>query len=641
MKDISLNAVKKSFGGYEILQNVSFDLIRGEKVGLIGRNGSGKTTIFRFITGAEEADSGAISIAKGSTIGYIEQIPDYPEGAEVIEVLKQSCQHIFDLRDELRVLEHRISSTKDKSAQAKLISKYEKLLMRFEHLEGYDIDVKLEKVCTGLKITEHMLHRDYNSLSGGEKTRVTLGQIFLNHPDILLLDEPTNHLDIESIEWLEDFISQYKGSAIIVAHDRYFLDATVSKVIELENGKTRTYKGNYSKYFELREDEIQQQFSAFKNQQKRIEAMEEAIKRFRDWGTRKDNPDMFKKAVNMERRLERLVLVDKPTEAKKMGLDLSSVQRSGKDVIKLNNVSKSYDDLALLDSIDLFVYYQEHICILGKNGTGKTTIFKIILNQIQPDSGEVKLGSRLNIGYLEQEVHFENPTESVLDAYRRMFPMHEDRARTALARFLFFGNDVFKRLGDLSGGEKVRFQLCILMKKNPNLLLLDEPTNHLDIDSMEMLEEALLDYKGTILFISHDRYFINKIAHKVIELEQRKLYEYPGNYDFYRNQKNRISQEDTHHKIIVEKPISQLDHASRRKAANEEKSRLRRLQDIEGEVEKTEDQIEQTDKDINAFGRDYKKLLELYEQKKSLQSKLEDLLKEWADLDAFQQADKE
>jgi len=639
MKDISLNAVKKSFGGYEILQNVSFDLIRGEKVGLIGRNGSGKTTIFRLITGATDADAGAISVAKSATIGYIEQIPDYPDGTEVIEVLKKSCQHIFDLRDELRIFEQRISGTKDKSAQAKLISKYEKILTRFEHLEGYDIDVKLEKVCTGLKITDQMLHRDYNSLSGGEKTRVMLGQIFLNHPDILLLDEPTNHLDIESIEWLEDFISQYKGSAIIVAHDRYFLDATVSKVIELENGRTKTYKGNYSKYIELREEEIRRQFSAFKNQQKKIEAMEEAIKRFRDWGTRTDNPDMFKKAMNMERRLERLDRVDRPTEAKKMGLDLSSVQRSGKDVIKLTEVSKSYDKLVLLDSIDLFVYYQEHICILGKNGTGKTTIFKIIRNEIQPDTGEVKLGSRLNVGYLEQEVNFENPQESVFDAYRRKFPMQEDRARTALARFLFFGNDVFKRLGDLSGGEKVRFQLCVLMKENPNLLLLDEPTNHLDIDSMEMLEEALLDYKGTILFISHDRYFINKIAHKVLELEHHKLYEYPGNYDFYRKKKIHKSQENTDKKITTAKPISQLDHASRRKAANEEKSRLRRLQDIEAEVEKTECQIEQTEKDINAYGRDYEKLLELYEQKKSLQSTLDDLLKEWADLDAFQQTD--
>ena len=639
MKDITLSAIKKSFGGYEVLQKVSFDLIRGEKVGLIGRNGSGKTTIFRLITGAEEPDSGAISIARNTTIGYIEQIPDYPEGTEVIEVLKRSCQHIYDLRDELRVLEHRISGTKDKSAQVKLISKYDKFLMRFEYLEGYDIDVKLEKVCTGLKITDQMLHRDYSSLSGGEKTRVMLGQIFLNHPDILLLDEPTNHLDIESIEWLEEFISQYKGSAIIVAHDRYFLDATVSKVIELENGKTKTYKGNYSKYIILREEEIQRQFSAFRNQQKKIGAMEEAIKRFRDWGTRTDNPDMFKKAVNMERRLERLERVDRPTEAKKMGLDLSSAQRSGKDVIKLNEVSKSYDDLTLLDSIDLFVYYQEHICILGKNGTGKTTIFKIIRDEIPPDAGEVKLGSRLNIGYLEQEVHFENPNESVLDAYRRKFPMQEDRARTALARFLFFGNDVFKRLGDLSGGEKVRFQLCVLMKLNPNLLLLDEPTNHLDIDSMEMLEEALLDYKSTILFISHDRYFINKIAHKVIELEHHKLNEYPGNYDFYRKKKNRKSQENTNKKITVEKQISQLDHTSRKKAANEVKSRLRRLQDIEEEVEKTEARIEHTEKDINSYGRDYEKLLELYEQKKALQNKLDDLLKEWADLDALQQVD--
>jgi len=638
MKDIILNAVKKSFGGYDVLKNLSLELIRGEKIGLIGRNGSGKTTIFRIITGSEEQDAGNIGIAKGATIGYIEQIPTYPDGTQVIDVLKQSCQHIYDLRDELRQLEQKISKTKDQAAQKKFMSQYEKKQLRFEHLEGYDIDVKLEIVCTGLKITEEMLERDYNSLSGGEKTRVMLGQIFLNHPDVLLLDEPTNHLDIESIEWLEEFISQYKGSAIIVAHDRYFLDATVTKIVELEDGKAKTFKGNYSKYIELRDEEIRRQFASYKNQQKKIEAMEEAIKRFRDWGTRKDNPDMFKKAMNMERRLERIERVDKPTEAKKMGLNLTSLERSGNDVIKLRDVCKSYGTQTILKDLNLSVFYQEHICVLGTNGTGKSTIFKIIMKEIQPDSGKVKLGSRLHIGYLEQEVQFDDDNESILHAYRRMFPMQEDRARTALARFLFFGDDVFKKLGNLSGGEKVRFQLCVLMKRNPNLLLLDEPTNHLDIDSMEMLEEALSEYKGTILFISHDRYFINKIAHKVLELEDHTLHEYLGNYDFYKQKKTENSSTFHPDPVMQKKPDSQLDHESRRKAANEEKSRIRRLNEIEKEVEIIEEKTVQIEKDIEAFGRDYEKLLELYEERKELQKSLDALLKKWAELDARQQA---
>ncbi|MBN2017847.1 MAG: ABC-F family ATP-binding cassette domain-containing protein [Candidatus Cloacimonetes bacterium] len=638
MKDITLNAVKKSFGGYDVLKNLSFELIHGEKIGLIGRNGSGKTTIFRLITGSEEQDAGSISIAHGASIGYIEQIPVYTDGTQVIDVLKQSCQHIFDLRRELRELEQKISKTKDLSAQQKLMSKYEKKQLRFEHLEGYDIDVKLEIVCTGLKITEEMLNRDYNSLSGGEKTRVMLGQIFLNHPDVLLLDEPTNHLDIESIEWLEDFISQYKGSAIIVAHDRYFLDATVTKIVELEDGKAKTYKGNYSKYIELRDEEIRRQFASYKNQQKKIEAMEEAIKRFRDWGTRKDNPDMFKKAMNMERRLQRIERIEKPTEAKKMGLNLSSTERSGNDVIKLHDVSKTYETQKVLHDLELSVYYQDHICILGKNGTGKSTIFKIVMNEIQPDKGEVRLGSRLNIGYLEQEVQFDDDNEPILDAYRRMFPMHEDKARTALARFLFFGDDVFKKLGNLSGGEKVRFQLCVLMKRNPNLLLLDEPTNHLDIDSMEMLEEALSEYRGTILFISHDRYFINKIAHKVLELEDHTLHEYLGNYDFYKQKKTENSSTFHPEPVMQKKPDSQLDHESRRKAANEEKSRIRRLNEIEKQVEIIEEKTAQIEKDIEVFGRDYEKLLELYKERNELQKSLDALLKEWAELDARQQA---
>ncbi len=631
MKDILLSKIKKSFGGFEILKGVSFECIKGEKVGLIGRNGSGKTTIFRIITGTEEVDEGNVLTPKGSTIGYIEQIPDYPEGAEVVEVLRKSCKHIYDLRDELRELEQMIASSDNNYAQEKLIKKYEKLQSRFDHLDGYNIDVKLDKVCSGLKIDQTMLVRNYATLSGGEKTRVMLGQIFLNHPDILLLDEPTNHLDIESVEWLEEFISQYNGTVLIVAHDRYFLDATVNKIIELEAGKTSTYKGNYSQYFQQKEDEITRQFVTFKNQQKKIKAMEEAIKRFRDWGTRTDNPDMFKKAVNMERRLERIERVDKPTEARKIGLDFNA-QRSGNDVIKIEHVSKSYNKINLLNNINLHVYYQDRICILGKNGTGKTTLFKILMGGVTPDSGIVKLGSRLNIGYLEQEVHFQNESEKVVDAFRLQFPMHEDQARNYLARFLFFGNDVFKCLKELSGGEKVRFQLAILMKLNPNLLLLDEPTNHLDIDSMEMLEEALIDYKGTIVFISHDRYFINKIAHKVIELEHQKLHEYLGNYNFYRNKKlDKAHKKNIEPKSKIES--DQHDFHRRRKAANEEKRRIRRLQEIEIEVEKIEGMILKVEDRIEDHGYDYQKLQELYKEKKNFHDKLDSLLHEWAELD--------
>jgi len=631
MKDIIFSNIKKSFGGFEVLKGVSFECIKGEKVGLIGRNGTGKTTIFRIITGSEDIDEGHLHVLKGSAIGYIEQIPEYPDGTKVIEVLRRSCQHIYALRDELHTLEQDISASKSNCTQEKLIKKYEKLQFRFEHLEGYDIDVKLEKVCSGLKIGDEMLDRDYNSLSGGEKTRVMLGQIFLNHPDILLLDEPTNHLDIESVEWLEEFISQYKGTVLIAAHDRYFLDATINKIVELEAGKTKTYKGNYSQYAQQKDDEITRQFVTYKNQQKKIKAMEEAVKRFRDWGTRTDNPDMFKKAVNMERRLERIERVDKPTEARKIGLDFNA-QRSGNDVIKMENISKSYENHNILNNIDLHVYYQDRICILGKNGTGKTTLFKILMNEVNPDSGIVKMGSRLNIGYLEQEVHFDNENEKVIDVFRNQFPMHEDKARNYLARFLFFGNDVFKSLGDLSGGEKVRFQLAVLMQLNPNLLLLDEPTNHLDIDSMEMLEEALLDYTGTIVFISHDRYFINKIAHKVIELKDHTLHEYLGNYDFYR-QKTKQKQEKLHTKTRTSIDTEQHDFQKRRKAANQEKRRLRRLHEIENEVENIEQMIEKVEAQIEKHGCDYEKLQELYAHKKTLHDKLDTLLHEWAELD--------
>ncbi|MGF7060548.1 ribosomal protection-like ABC-F family protein [Brassicibacter mesophilus] len=634
MIEIALKDVNKYYGANKVFDNITFEVHTEEKVGLIGRNGTGKTTVLKIIAGIEKHDEGNMSIKKDATIGYLDQIPEYPESCKVIDVLNMAFKEQFEIREKMSELEKEMSSCNTEDLELAM-KRYGELQYLFEHMGGYEIDEKLSKICTGLKISEEFKERYFSTLSGGEKTTIMLGRMLLQNPDILLLDEPSNHLDMDSIEWLEEFLKDYKGAVLIISHDRYFLDRVVNKIIEIEDGETSLYLGNYSYYLQEKDRRILEQFEAYKDQQKKIKAMEEAIKRFRDWGTRSDDPRMFKKAANMQKRIERMDKVARPsTDRPKIQINFSGNERSGKDVIKVVGLRKLFDDKAILDGLDFHVRFAEKVCIVGKNGSGKSTLLKILLNEYAPDSGCVEIGSRVKVGYLEQQVLFEDENLSILDTLKSSFTMTEGNARRILAKFLFFGEDVFKKVKNLSGGEKSRLKLCLLMQKDINLLVLDEPTNHLDIESREMLEEALEQFNGSIVFVSHDRYFINKIAQRLVEINNKKLKEYLGGYDYYREKKleEKIKMEamskKAETKIHEIKPRQETQKSNKTTNKWKEKSIL----ELEDQIEDIETQIKQKNQEMEVMASDYEKLKELFSEKEELQNKLDELMEKWIEM---------
>lgn len=527
----SVNEISKMYGGNTVFNNIGFEVYDGDRIALVGRNGTGKTTIFKLLAGIETSDTGEIHYKKGLEVGYLEQIPDYEITLSVREVLQAAFEEIYSIEKELKKVTEAMADPKNEGKLQNLFDKYNRLQEDFEKKNGYQVESKLAKVSSGLGI-DGLLDKSFQQLSGGEKTKVGLATILLQEPDLILLDEPTNHLDINAIEWLEDFLKSYSGAVVIISHDRYFLDVVCNKVLDLEDGKLSQYLGNYSKFVDEKEQKLLIEFQAYQDQQKKIKKMKEAIKRFRDWGTRADNEDMFKKARNMERALERMEKLDRPIlERKKINLEFDFKNRSGKDVLEVKNVSTIMADRILFEDVNLLLQYREKLAIVGKNGTGKSTLLKMILGAMTPDEGSVKCGSGVKIGYLSQSGLEGYSEERVIEAYRDVVHIAEGEARFRLAQFLFYGPSVFKRVKDLSGGEQIRLRLAQMMGQDYNLLILDEPTNHLDIESREMLEDALERYEGTILAVSHDRYFLNKLFNQVAWLEDGKLKVYIGNYD--------------------------------------------------------------------------------------------------------------
>jgi len=633
MIEVSLNGVGKYYGVNKVFDNINFEIQTGEKVGLIGRNGTGKTTVFKLIASIEKIekyDTGSIFIRKGATIGYLDQIPIFPNDYKVMDVLNSAFEDQYSIRAEMTKLEAMMATLENQELE-RIMKRYGELQHTFEHMGGYEIEEKMSKVSIGLKISDEFKSRSFSTLSGGEKTTVMLGKILLQNPNILLLDEPSNHLDIEAIEWLEDFLKEYKGTVLIISHDRYFLDRVVTKIVEIEDGESSTYLGNYSYYVTEKDRLMMEQFEAFKDQQKKIKAMEEAIKRFRDWGTRADNPKMFKKAASIQKRLEKMEKIDKPDfDRAKIQIEFSVGERSGKDVIFIENLCKSFDEKKVLDGINFHVRYGEKVAVLGKNGSGKSTLFKLILNDYQPDGGEIKLGSRVNIGFLEQNISFKDESNTILDIFREHFNYNitEGVARGILAKFLFYGGDVYKRVENLSGGEKVRLKLCILMQEEINLLLLDEPTNHLDIESREMLEESISEFSGTVIFISHDRYFINKIANRITEIQNGKIKDFLGGYDYYREKK----QEEKDHLIVTKEKKESKPKLIKVTVEKEDKTIEKRLAKLEEEIEFLQKLLALKDNEMEAWSTDSIKLRTIYEEKNNIQLELDSLLEEWVDL---------
>lgn len=544
MIEIALSNVDKNFGFKKIFDSFDLEIISGEKVGLIGPNGCGKSTLFKLITKEEVPSSGIVNTRKGAKVGFLPQMPMLPnENISVSEFLSSSFEEIYRISKEMRLLEYEMTNSQNEDME-KILNRYGVLQQRFDDLGGYLIDSKINEICNKFGIDSELLERDFSKLSGGEKTIVCFAKIMLSDPDILLLDEPTNNLDIDTLEWLEKFLQNYTGTILMSSHDRYFLDKVATKIVLIERGKSEIFHGNYSYYLKENEKRILSEFEQYKDQQKMIDAMKKKIKQLQEFG-RKASPSgesFFKRAASIQKRLDKIELLNKPETAKEIPLNFQMTNRSGKQVLTVHDLNLSIDDKTLLEQVSFDVLFKDRTCLMGKNGCGKSTLIKHIIdlyNGESHDGNDIKIGSNVLIGYIPQVIEFDDDTKTLLEVARKTFNGTETQLRSSLAKFLFYGNDVFKRVNMLSGGEKVRLKLFELMQQNINFLIMDEPTNHIDITTREVLESALSEFQGTILFISHDRYFINEIAKKVLYVEDKNITEYLGNYDDYRNTKEK------------------------------------------------------------------------------------------------------
>jgi ATPase subunit of ABC transporter with duplicated ATPase domains len=643
MIELSINNLMKFYGANKIFENITFEVKTGERIGLIGQNGCGKTTIMKILMGQEDYQSGEITYRKDVRIGYLNQIPAYDENVKTIEVLRSAFEEVFQIKKQMKDLEQQLEYLKD-TALEKAVIQYGKLTDEYEQKGGYEIEIKVNKITEGLTITDSMKEMNFNQLSGGEKTRVILAKILLEDPDILLLDEPTNHLDFISINWLEGFLREFKGSALIISHDRYFLDQVVSRIIELEYSKTSEYLGNYSYYVIEKERRFLIDLKNYQNQQKKIDQMEKQIERYRIWGEMRDSEKMFKKAKELEKRLEKIEVIDKPIIEKRKARFLNNnMNRTGKIVFELEKVTKSFTDKTLLQNINFTVFYQDSACIIGKNGSGKSTLLKLIIGELEPDEGIIKIGSQVKIGYLPQHVVFENEEQTLLEYFSGLHNITYEAARSQLAKVLFFSNDVNKKIKFLSGGEKSRLRLCSLTFEGVNMMILDEPTNHLDIDSREVLEETLIRFDGTLLFVSHDRYFINKIADKILAIEDNCIQIFSGNFADYVEEHEKIltlmeTEEKSNSKVSGVKKSSNknLVKTIAEKASplpvGPKTTSLKKLEEMEHKISDLEEQLKNIQNLMNDYNSDMNKLNELFHEKTLLEKELHIAYEKWEEM---------
>ncbi|NEW09265.1 ABC-F type ribosomal protection protein [Paenibacillus sp. SYP-B3998] len=553
--------VKKYHGAQLILEDVTFEVHQGERVGLVGRNGSGKSTLLRLIAKMEKSDEGQLTIRKDTRIGYLAQIPKEWEEGTVYEVLADSFRELQECRAKMTDMEQRmsISDAASQSGQLEqLLGQYAQLQERFERGGGYELDARIDQVTTGLRIARDCYDRRFASLSGGEKTKIALASQLIGKPDLLLLDEPTNHLDLFGVEWLEEFLGKYDGACLIVSHDRYFLDRVVTKIVELEDGESSTYLTHYSGYVKEKEEKLLQQFADYQEQQKKIKKMKETIKQLIEWGRVGGNEKFFRRASSMQKALDRMEKLKRPVlDPKAAEFGLKPEDRSGRKVVSFKEVSKRFGDKPILQQASGLLEYGEKVMLVGHNGSGKTTLLKLILGTEEPDGGALELGARVDIGYLAQQDYPTDPKQTVLDYFREEARLEEGEARGRLASYLFYGADVFKPVSQLSGGEWTRLRLALLVLKSPNLLILDEPTNHMDIASREALEEALEEFPGTVLAVTHDRYFMNRLSRKIWELDQGRITVFLGNFDDYKEKSKQLLVKNYSHSLGSEvKPAS-------------------------------------------------------------------------------------
>ncbi len=534
MLEIGIKDLGKNFGFKNVLDGVSFEVTTGERVALVGRNGTGKTTILKILAQREKADRGQVFIRRGATLGYLEQIPQITDREETAgQLLKKPFEQLFGLEQQMRDTEARMAHDGDPDGLERLLRRYSRLQEEYTAQGGYEIEERLGRVVTGFGLAPH-LDKPFRNLSGGEKTIVMLACTILSQPDILLLDEPTNHLDMATLEWFEGYLAQYRGTLVIVSHDRYFLDRVATKTVLLEQGETAVFHGNYSFALKERERLLLEEFEAYKNQQKKLDAMRAAIRRYREWGAlNPSNPKFFRKAKELEARMEKMELLQRPQMEKPVIPMGFSGGRTGNDVLRLKDFSLAIGQRQLIRDAAFTLFHRDRMCLMGGNGTGKTTLLRALQGEAEY-AGELYVAPAARIGYIPQEIRFPDDTMSVVNAFRREWPCPEGQARNILAKYFFFGENVFKQVRALSGGEKVLLMLAILVQKEINFLVLDEPTNHIDIETRQMLEESLSDFAGTLLFVSHDRYFIQTMARRLLILEDQSLTCYEGQYEEYR-----------------------------------------------------------------------------------------------------------
>lgn len=640
---LSCNNITKTFGTDAILSDCSFHIEEREKAAIVGPNGAGKSTLLKIIMGRLPADDGTVTISKDKTLGYLAQHQNLSSDGTIYDELLSVKKDIIALEEKIRETEQQMKNATGEQLDT-LLDQYTKMNHQFELENGYAYQSEIVGVLKGLGFTEDDFSLPVNTLSGGQKTRVALGKLLLSKPDIILLDEPTNHLDMESIRWLENYLLGYNGSVIIVAHDRYFLDRIVTKIIEIENTHVTVFSGNYTAYADKKKILRNMQLKEYLNQQREIKHQQEVITKLKQFNREKS----IKRAESREKMLDKLEVVDKPTEINdKMNIELNPSVISGNDVLSVSHLSKAFDDNTLFTDISFDIKRGERVALIGNNGTGKTTILKIINDILPADSGEIKLGSKVTIGYYDQEHHVLDPDKTLFEELQDAYPdLNNTQIRNTLAAFLFTNDDVFKYIRDLSGGERGRVSLAKLMLSNANFLILDEPTNHLDMVSKEILENALNSYTGTVLYVSHDRYFINTTATRIIELVGQTTVNYIGNYDYYIEKKDALTAAalagkpaDSSSAVSTAQKNAQKESAKADwKQSKEEQALLKKKKN---ELKKTEERITVIEDRLKAIEEesalpevctDTARLLELHKESTKLSEELDALYEKWEEL---------
>ena len=614
MADISIHGLNQFFGENQILHDITFDIFPGEKVAVVGPNGAGKTTLFRVLTGELPYESGSVVIAKDRTVGVIDQIPVYDPNATVEDILRSAFHRIDEVRARMKDMERRMEQNDD----SQLLKQYGALQAELEAMGGYALDFEVDKVCNGLEIPQEMRTQPFDVLSGGEKTRVNLARIILEDTDILLLDEPTNHLDIDAVEWLGNFLADYKGTVVTISHDRYFLDQCCDRIIELVDGHADFYAGSYSYYAEERQLRYAQRLAEHNNQMEELKRLQDQSRKMHQWGTEK----MHKRAFSIDKRIARMTIADRPKKERKMNMMFGDPNYETQEVLKVRGICKSFDGREVLHDISFNVKNGEKVAILGDNGTGKTTLLNIILGLEPADAGTIKKGEGLKPAYLPQVVHFENENRNLIDTLIYEKNLTPQTARNRLGRFQFSGEEQLKQVCKLSGGEKSRLRLCELMYDKLNMLVLDEPTNHLDILSREWIEDAVESFTGTLLFVSHDRYFVSRFASRIIVLMEDGWVDFTGNYEQYlafREQKAAERAAHTVPKPKKEKPRPKGGTKNLEKKVNK----------LERDIAACEEESASLDEQMAAAALDPQKLVELSEKKDEVEARLMELMEEW------------